>query len=113
MTLSITANEFKFCSSVILFTTSVVGGALPLCCNNVSPRIRSGLNMFSGGIFFAASILHLLPDAIHIYNEQLTSLSCKHPNVVSTSSLSSSCQDDGTLLPFFFFRSRIFAHVMH
>jgi len=47
--------------------------------------------------------MHLLPDAIHIYNEQLTSLSCKHPNVVSTSSLSSSCQDDGSLLPFFFF----------
>ena len=42
--------------------------------NNSSARIRSILNMFAGGIFLAASMIHLLPDVTE--NPALASLGC-------------------------------------
>lgn len=69
---------FKALSAFLIWMLGFFGGLGPLCCKDVNPRITSVLNLFAGGIFFAGSILHLLPDAVN--NQALACLSSEKEN---------------------------------
>ncbi|TMW57356.1 hypothetical protein Poli38472_003281 [Pythium oligandrum] len=57
-------STFKLVSAGVICVLAVAGGVAPLVLKDrVSPTVTSVLNMFAGGIFFAGSCLHLLPDA--------------------------------------------------
>mmetsp|Transcript_20495 Transcript_20495/g.46515 ORF Transcript_20495/g.46515 Transcript_20495/m.46515 type:complete len:289 (-) Transcript_20495:172-1038(-) len=49
---------------------------LPIYFRDISPHLRSILSIGAAGIFLAASIVHLLPDAVE--NQKLAALGCAH-----------------------------------
>ena len=91
--LTYSTNEFLIIAGVIIWILGFLGGMLPLCCGDISPNFRSVLHMLAGGVFFAASTMHLLPDALH--NEELLRLGCN-------SDITTEC-NNGDLWAFFFF----------
>lgn len=54
---------FKCTSIVTIWLLAVVGGLLPLRVGGMKKCTSSMLNLMAGGVFFAASIVHMLPDA--------------------------------------------------
>ena len=55
---------FRLTATVVIWFLGLVGGLSPLWISS-SPMVVSLLNMVAGGVFLAASLLHLLPDAAH------------------------------------------------
>ena len=55
-------SQFDTISALAIFFVGMTGGFLPLLVTS-NETLTSFLNMFAGGILFAASVCHLLPDA--------------------------------------------------
>ena len=54
-----------------IFAMAICGGIIPLKCKSFkqSPTIIGIANAFSGGVFLAIALIHVLPDVTVSYNE--------------------------------------------
>jgi len=62
---------FKLLSFVVILAAGFLGGIAPLRLKLSATRERHlhWGNAFSGGVFFGVGLLHMIPDAIHHFND--------------------------------------------